>query len=71
MKDSREITLKQFADLARNSSGELGSLSDGQMVDYETGRYFHVSDEDTALFLASAREIVLELVKRLVALGAE
>ena len=71
MSDYRELTLKQFADLARNSSNELGSMSDGQMVDYETGKYFQVSDEDTALFLASAREIVLELVKRLIALGAE
>lgn len=71
MTDYREITLKQFADLARNSSNELGSMSDGQMCDYETGKYFQVSDEDTALFLASAREIVLELVKRLIVLGAE
>lgn len=71
MSDYREISLKQFADLARNSSDELGSMSDGLMCDYESGKYFQVPDEDTALFLASAREIVLELVKRLAVLGAE
>lgn len=71
MTDYREITLKQFADLARDSSSELGSMSDGLMCDYESGKYFQVSDEDTALFLASAREITLELIRRLIALGAE
>jgi len=71
MSDYREITLKQFIDLAKESSSELGSMSDGLMCDYETGKYFQVSDEQTALFLASARSIVLELTRRLIALGAE
>lgn len=68
MNQYAEMTLKQFADLARNSCAELGSMSNGLMVNYETGKYFQVADEETALFLASSREMVLELVKRLIAL---
>lgn len=65
MTDYHELTLSEIADLARKSSGELGSLADGAIVDYETGIYYRVPDEDTALFLASARPIVLELIRRI------
>lgn len=73
MAEYRNMTLAQFADAARNSNPELGA--NGQtLIDYFTGRAVGVfqdhdgepgSGAETALFLASAREIVLELIRRL------
>lgn len=60
-----DLTLKQMVDLATNSNSELGAMSGGQLVDFETGKYYQFSDEDTAMFIASARSIVLELAKRI------
>lgn len=62
----RELTLAQIADAARNSSPELGAIG-ATLVDYYTGQTVadFTEDTETALFLASAREIVLELVRRL------
>lgn len=60
-----DLTLKQMVDLAKNSCSELGTMSDGQLVDYETGKYYQFADADTAMFIASARSIVLELAKRI------
>lgn len=66
-----KMTLKEFIDLARNSSPELGSLGYGWLINYETGERGLIGDEETAIFLASAREIVLELVRRLQETGRE
>ena len=65
MPDYIDIPLKTFVDLAKESSSEMGAMDNGLMVDYETGRYFQVPDAQTALFIASAREIVLELARRI------
>jgi hypothetical protein len=65
-KTYEDMSLQDFADYARNSSPELGSLGDGWLINYETGEQSKVAgDEPTAIFLASAREMVLELVRRL------
>lgn len=65
-KEYKDMTLKDFADYARNSSAELGSLGNGAMINYESGEMSDMAgDEATAIFLASAREMVLELVGRL------
>lgn len=66
MTEYKDMTLVDFANLARHSSPELGSLGKGWLVNYDTGKQSDIAgDEDTAIFLASAREMVLELVKRL------
>lgn len=65
MSQYTDIPLKTFVDLAKESSSEMGSMDGGLMVDYESGRYFQVPDVETALFIASAREIVLELARRI------
>lgn len=64
MSDYKEMTLAQFADAARASNPELGAIG-ASLVNYFTGDIIaNFDDAETALFLASAREIVLELVRR-------
>lgn len=70
MSEYKDMTLAQFADAARASNPELGAIG-STLVDYRSGSTAAIFDnhegegaEDTALFLASAREIVLELVRR-------
>ena len=70
------LTLGQIADLARASNPELGAIG-SSLVNYYTGRANATFEdhegegaEDTALFLASAREIVLILIRRIVELEA-
>jgi hypothetical protein len=65
MMDYQDTSLAQFEHYATISSAELASLGHGLMIDYETGYSFIVGDEETALFLASARAIVLELIRRI------
>lgn len=60
-----EFDLKTFVDLAKESSGEIGALGDGILINYETGKTVDFVDKETAMFLASAREIVLEMAKRI------
>lgn len=60
----QDISTNQLEHYAEISSSELASLGRGHMIDYETGQQFQVCNEDTALFLASARSIVLELIRR-------
>lgn len=74
MSDLNDVSLKTFADAARNSNPELGAIG-ATLVDYYSGKTVAHFDnfegagaEDTALFLASAREIVLELVRRIIVL---
>lgn len=71
MTDYCTLPLKAFVDLARESSDELGSLGGGLLTNYENGRLLKVVDEPTALFLASARGIVLELARRVIELERE
>jgi hypothetical protein len=61
----RDISLQKLVDLAETSSEELGATGGNWVVNYETGKPFEAPDYDTALFLASAREIVLELAYRI------
>ncbi len=61
----KSISLQKIVDLAQNSCSELGATGINYMIDYITGKPFEAPDYDTAIFLASAREIVLELVRRL------
>lgn len=68
MAEYKDIPLKQMVDLAKNSSSELGAVGGRRIVDYENGRTFEASDEETALFIASARSIVLELARRIQAI---
>lgn len=73
MSDYADWTLAEIADAARASNPELGAI-DNTLVNYYSGRQ-NAAFEDfegdtdsgnrTAIFLASAREIVLELVRRL------
>jgi hypothetical protein len=65
MSEWSDLSLRALVDLATTSSGELGATGGNWVVDYETGKPFEAPDYDTALFLASAREIVLELARRL------
>lgn len=65
MSEYSEMKDIEFLNYAIDSSPELASLGGGLMCDYETGYKWQVIDEETALFLASAREIVIELVSRL------
>lgn len=71
MSDYKSIPLDQLTELARNSNPEL-SASDNSLFDNHTGRFSahfeshgDTNGHDTALFLASAREIVLELARRI------
>lgn len=65
MTNYEELPLSAFADAARASNPELGALG-ASLVNYFTGAIIaNFDDAETALFLASAREIVLELVRRL------
>jgi len=57
--------LPRYADAARASSDELGAIGN-RVIDYYTGKY--ELDEDTALFVASARTIVLDLIRYVVEL---
>ena len=70
MSDYKTMSLAEMADLARASNPELGA-SGNTLFNYYTGRINATFEdhegegaEDTALFLASAREIVLELIRR-------
>jgi hypothetical protein len=65
MSEYTDMTLTELENAALLSSPELGSLSGGRMINYETGKPFLVCDEDTAVFIASARSIVLELIRRI------
>ena len=65
MSEYHEIPLKVFVDLAKNSSPELATMGKGYLLNYENGRQVLLCDEETADFLASAREIVLELARRI------
>ena len=65
MTEYRDIPLQKLIDLAETSSSELGATGGNYVVDYETGKPFEAPDYDTVLFLASAREIVLELAYRI------
>ena len=65
-----DIPLSEFANLARASSEEIGAHG-STLWDHETGRHFEIGDANTALFLASARGIVMELVLRVIALEGE
>lgn len=65
MSDYKDIPLIKLVDLAQTSCAELGATGGNYVVDYTTGKPFEAPDYDTALFLASAREIVLELARRL------
>lgn len=64
MTEYKDIPTQELLDLATESSSELGSL--GKLLfDYETGNAITMISEQSAMFLASARSIVLELVRRL------
>ena len=65
MSDYKDFQLRQIVDLANESCSELGAIGDTTVINYETGRSFEAPDYETALFLASAREIVLELARRI------
>lgn len=65
MGDWHDISLRKMKDLAATSCAELGATGGEWVVNYETGKPFEAPDYDTALFLASAREIVLELARRI------
>lgn len=69
--DIKKVPLSQFADWARASNPELTAIGSA-LIDNYTGKVIAMIDphegegaEDTAIFLASARVIVLELVRRL------
>lgn len=64
MPEYQDMPTSAFADLARESSSELGAI-DLSLIDYERGWTAWTGDAKTNMFLASAREIVLELVRRL------
>lgn len=57
------MELSKFATLASESSGELGA-HDRELWDHQTGSRWTLDDAQTAMFVASARSIVLELVRR-------
>lgn len=65
MTDIQERPLIKLIDLATESCAELGAIGDTRVINYETGKTFEVPDAETALFLALAREIVLELARRI------
>jgi DNA-binding MarR family transcriptional regulator len=65
MMEYRDVPLRTLVDLAETSCAELGATGGNWVINYETGKPFEAPDYDTALFLASAREIVLELAHRL------
>lgn len=64
MTEYKDLTLEEIMDYATKSSSELASIGD-DLVNYETGQQWFFADEDTTLFLASARPLVIELVRRL------
>lgn len=61
----KQIPLIELVNLANESSSELGDMGGGVLIDYESGKTFYGFDIHTATFLASAREIVLELARRI------
>lgn len=63
--DYSDIPLNELFDLANTSCAELGATGGLWVINYEDGKPFEAPDYDTALFLASAREIVLELARRI------
>ena len=65
MAEYNDTPLKEFVDLATDSSSELGWLDQNSIIDYESGKTIDFGDQETAKFLASARSIVLELARRL------
>lgn len=54
--------IQLFVELASLSNEELGAIDD-RIIDYNTGKYIEGFDKDTALFIASARTIVDQLVR--------
>lgn len=64
MTEYKDLPPKSIYDLTLASSAELGALGNGVLIDYETGQRYQF-DQDTAMFLASARSIVLHLIHRL------
>jgi hypothetical protein len=71
------LTLGQIADLARASNPELGAIG-SSLINYFTGKveatFSDVEGEGgeaTALFLSSAREVVLGLIARIVELESD
>ena len=64
MTEYKDLPPKSIYDLTLASSAELGALGNGILIDYETGQRYQF-DQDTAMFLASARTIVLHLIHRL------
>lgn len=63
MAEWQDFWLDRFVELARNSSPEVAAVG-SILTDYERGWSIQTGDEETSLFLASARNIVLELAKR-------
>jgi len=61
----KDIELIKLVNVAVESCAELGAISGNVVINYETGKTFEVPDAETALFIASAREIVLELARRI------
>lgn len=79
MGNYKDMSLKEFANAATASNPELGAIG-ATLVNYYTGKTQgefedHEGDpgsgEQTALFLASAREIVMELIRRVQQLERE
>lgn len=68
MTELKDASLKEFIDLATESSSELGWLDQNSIIDYESGKTVDFGDQETAKFIASARSIVLELARRLQAI---
>lgn len=68
--DYKDMPLDRFVNLARESSDELGA-HDNTLWNHQSGNNWTMDDPETALFLASARSITLELIRRIYALVAE
>lgn len=65
MTEYSDLPLEKMAALAKDSCPELGHIDGGRVIDYETGKWYEFADEETGLFVASARSIVLELARRI------
>jgi hypothetical protein len=60
-----DMTREDFQRIVDTLSPEWGSLGDGILVDYETGRHYRLPSEEAAEFLASAYHMLTEILKRL------
>jgi hypothetical protein len=60
-----EMTLEDFRQIADSLSDEWGSLGDGILIDYETGKHYQLPSEEAAMFLSSAHFMLKALLKRL------